>query len=316
MVAGRRAEGRGDDDRLGLHDLSGVRQAEAGRRLRHTRVLGYRPILATRAGTGEVLHARLRKGSSQRGHKRFVEELVARVRRAGATGQLTVRVDSGFWSYALIDTLTRLGVRRSITVAITKQTRAQIEAIDETAWQAISYPDGGQAQVAETTITTSGRRGGTRTLRLVVRRTRLTEIAQRQLWPDWRHHAFITDLDLEVVEMDEFHRDHATVELAIRDLKEGAGMEHCPSGKFFANAAWLGCAVLAHNITRWTARLGDLHPTDQLTVTRTVRNRVLALPGRLVNRSGRPVLRLPQRWPWATSFDSALDRLRSLPMLV
>ena len=141
-------------------------------------------------------------------------------------------------------------------------------------------------------------------MRLVVRRTRLTERAQRRLWPDWRHHAFITDLDLPVVDMDRFHRDHATVELAIRDLKEGAGLEHCPSGKFFANAAWLGCAVLAHNLTRWTARLGDIHPDDQLTVTRTIRTRLLALPGRLVNRSGTPVLRLPERWPWATTFTT------------
>ena len=70
-------------------------------------MLGYHPLLATRADTGEVLHARLRKGSSQRGTKRFVEELIARVRRAGATGELTVRADAGFWSYALIDTLTR-----------------------------------------------------------------------------------------------------------------------------------------------------------------------------------------------------------------
>ena len=109
--------------------------------------------------------------------------------------------------------------------------------------------------------------------------------------------------------------DHARVELAIRDLKEGAGLEHCPSGKFFANAAWLTCAVLAHNLVRWTVRLGHMAPEDQLTVARTVRSRVLALPGRLVNRSGRLVLRLPERWPWATSFADALDRIRSLPQL-
>ena len=281
----------------------------------YTRVLGYHPILATRADTGEVLHARLRKGSSQRGHKRFVEELIARVRRAGASGPLTVRADSGFWSYALIDTLGRLGVRWSITVAITKQIRAQIETIDERAWQPIVYPDGGRAEVAETTII-STRNRRTRTLRLVVRRTRLTDRVQAQLWPDWRHHAFITDLELPVVAMDQFHRDHAIVELAIRDLKEGAGMEHCPSGRFFANAAWLSCAVLAHNLTRWTARLGGIHPDDQLTVTRTIRTRVLALPGRLVNRSGRQVLRLPQRWPWAAAFTRALDNIRALPLLV
>ena len=132
---------------------------------------------------------------------------------------------------------------------------------------------------------------------------------------DWRHHAFITNVELPTVAVDQFHRDHATVELAIRDLKDGAGLEHCPSGRFFANAAWLGCAVLAHNLIRWTARLGDVHPNTQLTVTRTVRTRLLALPGRLVNRSRRWILRLPARWPWATMFNTALDRIRSLPLL-
>ena len=280
----------------------------------YTKVFGYHPLVATRAGTGEVLRTRLRKGSSQRGAKRFAEELIARVRRAGASGELTVRADAGFWSYALIDTLTRLKVRWSVTVRINKQIRACIDAIDENAWTPIDYPDDGEAQVADT-IYVTGRGTHQRRVRLVVRRTRLTEPAQRRLWPDWRHHAFITDLDLPVVEMDQFHRDHATVELAIRDLKEGAGMEHCPSGHFSANAAWLGCAVLAHNLTRWTARLGAIHPDDQLTVTRTIRSRFLALPGRMVNRSGKPVLRLPERWPWATTFNTALDRIRSLPML-
>lgn len=292
-------------------------KAKNGAAYGYTRVLGYHPVLATRAGTGEVLHARLRQGSSQRGHKRFVEELIARVRRAGASGPLTLRADSGFFSWELIKTLTRLQVAWSITVSMNPSVRKAIAAIDDDTWTDITYPDGGLAQVAETTYVTGG--GSTkrrqRQVRLVVRRTRLTSRTQAQLWPDWRHHAFVTNLDLPVVEMDQFHRDHATVELAIRDLKEGAGVEHCPSGRFFANAAWLACAVLAHNLIRWTARLGGLHPDDQLTVTRTIRTRVLALPGRLVNHSGRLVLRLPKRWPWATTFTTALDQIRALPQV-
>jgi hypothetical protein len=281
----------------------------------YTKVFGYHPLLATRADTGEVLHARLRKGSSQRGHKRFVEELIARVRRAGAAGPLRVRGDAGFFSWSLIDTLERLQVHWSITIAINAQVKAAIDAIDKTAWTPIIYPDGGQAEVAETELVT-GRRGNQRTVRLVVRRTRLTDPAQLRLWPDWRHHAFITNVEGSTVAVDEFHRDHATVELAIRDLKEGSGLEHCPSGRFFANAAWLACAVLAHNLTRWNARLGDVHPADQLTVTRTIRSRLLALPGRLVNRSHRWVLRLPARWPWRAAFNRALGQIRSLPLLV
>ena len=289
-------------------------RAKHGAAYGYTRVLGYHPLLATWAATGEVLHARLRKGSSQRGHTRFVEELIARVRRAGAVGGLVVRADSGFWSFALIDTLRRLGVAWSITVSISPRIRACIEAIDESAWEAIVYPDGGRAEVAETTYVTASR-GGHRSLRLIVRRTRLTGRAQLALWPHWRHHAFVTDLDMATVAVDQFHRDHARVELAIRDLKEGAGLEHCPSGQFFANAAWLGCAVLAHNLMRWTARLGQLHGDDRLNVARSIRSRVIGLPGRLVNRSGRLVLRLPDRWPWARSFTSALDRIRALPLL-
>jgi hypothetical protein len=289
-------------------------KAKHGAAYGYTRVLGYHPLLATWAATGEVLHARLRKGSSQRGVVRFSEELIARVCRAGASGPLVVRADAGFFSYALVNTLIRLGVSWSITVNIGAHIRAAIEAIDESAWQTIHYPDGGEAQVAETTYV-AGIRGDHRSFRLIVRRTRLSDPRQQALWPDWRHHAFITNLELPLLEADQFHRDHARIELAIRDLKEGAGLEHCPSGKFFANSAWLACAVLAHNLIRWTALLGHIGPEAQLTVARTVRSRVLTLPGRLVNRSGHLVLRLPERWPWARSFTQAVEHIRSLPQL-
>ena len=95
------------------------------------------------------------------------------------------------------------------------------------------------AQVAETTVTTSARSRSRkpRTLRLIVRRTRLVG-AQAELWPNWRHHAFITDRDdLDTKGADAYHRAHARVELAIKDLKDN-GLRRCPSGRFFANGAW------------------------------------------------------------------------------
>jgi hypothetical protein len=102
----------------------------------YTHRLGYHPLLATRADTGEVLHARLRKGSANtaRGILRFVDELVARLRRAGATGELTLRMDSGFWSAKLIRRLRGHKVGYSITVRQTKTVRAAIAAIPEQAW--------------------------------------------------------------------------------------------------------------------------------------------------------------------------------------
>ena len=167
------------------------------------------------------------------------------------------------------------------------------------------------ARSRRTYVTGGGRtKRRQRTVRLVVRRTRLTEAAQRRLWPEWRHHAFITNRDdLDTVAADQFHRDHAVVELAIRDLKEGTGLEHIPSGHYHANAAWLGCAVLAHNLGHWTTLLAGQPPITN----RTRRSRLIALAAVLANRSGRPTLRFPIRWPWARQFNDTLDAIRALP---
>jgi hypothetical protein len=280
-------------------------KAKHGAGYGYTKKLGYHPLLATRAGTGELLHVRMRKGSAntQRGTKRFVEELVARLRRAGATGELVMRFDSGFWSNTTIATLGRLGVGYTMGVRMVKSVVTAISAIDEEAWTPIDYTCDGIAEVAECDY--KGRR-------LVVRRTRLVG-HQATLWPEWRHFAFLTDQGGTAVEADAFHRAHATVELAIKDLKEGAGMEHVPSGNFSANAAWLVCAALAHDLIRWSAMLGEITPKDHLTVARTVRTRFLSIPARLVSPGGRPTLRAPLEWPWAKAFERALELLRTLP---
>ena len=282
----------------------------------YTKVLGYHPLLASRADTGEILHARLRKGSSQKGANRFIEELIARVRRAGATGQILVRADSGFWSRQLIGTLERLKTAYSITVKLNPSIRSKINQIPDGAWVPITYPDGGQAEVASCAYTTG--RGHHRlapiTVRLIVRRTRLVG-EQATLWPDWQYHVVVTNRPELAVLVDRQHRQHAVVELAIRDLKQGAGLCHVPSGHFSANGAWLACAILAHNLIRWTGYLGDPTSRDQLTVAATTRTQLIAIPGRLVNRAGRITLRLPTNWPWQRRSNRILNRLRAIPQL-
>jgi hypothetical protein len=116
----------------------------------YTQQLGYHPLIATRATTGEVLHIRQRKGSagSARGAKRFIEELVARVRRAGASGALTLRADSGFFSWKTIKTLKAKNVTFSITVPKNKAVTRLIEGIDDGAWVPIGYTKDGEAHIA------------------------------------------------------------------------------------------------------------------------------------------------------------------------
>ena len=84
----------------------------------YTKVLGYHPILATRADTGEIIHARMRKGSAntQRGARRFIDELIARIRRAGVDSRIVMRMDSGFWAKDTVTTLKRLDVRFTMAI--------------------------------------------------------------------------------------------------------------------------------------------------------------------------------------------------------
>ena len=268
----------------------------------YTRLLGYHPILATRADTREVLHIRLRTGSAntQKGMLRFTEELIARISRAGASGVKLLRADSGFWNTKVFTRLEQAGWQYSIGVRMQQGIRRAVEAIDEHAWLTIPYPDEGEAQIAETRY---------RERRLIVRRTRLLG-AQAQLWPDWRHFVFITNRSEEITVVESEHRAHAVVEQVISDLKEQA-LAHFPSGEFNANGAWTVLAALAHNLLRWTQLLGL--PEQTVRAARTLRRRWLQIAGRLTRHGRSWTLHLPARWPWQGDYLDALKRIRALP---
>jgi hypothetical protein len=65
---------------------------------------------------------------------------------------------------------------------------------------------------------------------------------------------------------------------------------------------------------RWCAFLGGIVDKDELTVTRTLRTRYFSVPARLVNSSGIPRLRGPDKWAWANTFTKALGKLRLLDL--
>jgi hypothetical protein len=271
----------------------------------YTKQLGYHPILAVRSDTGEVLHIRNRKGkaNTQRGVARFVDELLARVYRAGHTGPIIIRADSGFENHKLMKVLHARGIAFSIGVKQSPTIKKLIAAIPEEDWVTIAnYPETGEAQIAETTL---------KGFRLIVRRTRLVG-AQAELFPDWRHHAFATNRTMPMLVADIDHRDHAQVELAIRDLKDQA-LAHFPSGRMHANSAWTVIAALAHNLGRWTTQIAL--PARPVQTARSRRRHLLRIPARLTRSSRQWTLRMPARWPWQNDFTTVLDKIRALPAL-
>jgi hypothetical protein len=292
-------------------------RGKQGAEFGYTKVRGYHPQLATLAETGQVIFSRMRGGSAAaaRKAKSFLTETVSRLRHAGATGQLTVRADSAFYSRAMISTARKLRVRFSITTRQDCKIRAAIQAIPTDAWRPIPYwlstPEVSGADVAETSYTCFAGTRDACQVRLIVRRVRPTPGSQLALFTEWDYHAFVTDRDGELVEIEADHRRHAVVEQSIAELKS-AGWAHAPSGRFFANAAWAGLAVMAHNLAR---AVGALSGTELARATvATLRRKLFTVPGRLVRSARRLQLRLPRDWPWETAFLTALERIVALPM--
>jgi len=266
-----------------------------------------------------IARARLRKGNtaSARGAARLLAQALITARAAGVTGRVMARADSAYYGWAFVGTAIRHKAWFSVTARMTKTVTAAIASIEDTAWTPISYPHAiweetenrwvSDAEVAEVGfVAFTGRRKAEHVAcRLVVRRVkRLQPLAsdgteQGELFAVYRHHGFITNSTLGMVEADERHRDHAIVEQVIAELKDGP-LAHLPSGKYTANAAWVALAVIAFNLARATAAASGQAKARWA----TLRKRIIDVPARIATTSRRLVLHLPRHWPWAQGWES------------
>ena len=300
------ATGAGPDDAPFTIDLNSTicetygLAKEGARHHSYTGQRGYHPLLAIAAGTGDVLMSRLREGRANtvRGAAHFLRETVGRVRYGGARGQLTVRADSGFYAHALVAVCREMDVRFSITIRQHKSLRNLIEAIPEDAWTPIPYWMDGAADVVETSYIPFQSETNTAPVRLIVRRVKPTPGSQPALFAAYSYHGCITDRDGETLELEADHRRHAEIENAIRDLKYGVGLNHLPSGRFPANGAWLAVQMLAHNLARWTARIGL---GQQVVTTKTLRRRFFPSPDGSPTRHANSLCICPSAGPGKTS---------------
>jgi hypothetical protein len=281
---------------------------EGGSRFTYNHVRGYHPMLAV--AEDQVIHARLRGGPSHtgRGAKSFLAECFSRIREAGYGGSIVLRADSGFYNHHVIAACKRAAAAYSITAKMSPALAKTIGTIDECDWVPIDYFMEG-ASVAECTYTLSARLG-IGPVRLIVRRVPPTPGSQLALYVNFSYHAFVTNRAGDMLTLETQHRAHAEIENTIRDLKYGVGLNHLPSGRFGANGAWLAFNVMAHNLTRWVQLIG-LGESEPM-ITKTLRRRLISVPGRMSRSGRRGTLHLPECWPWEAQFLRALVRVRAV----
>jgi DDE family transposase len=291
--------------------------AKQGASYGHTKIAGKQilrkglsPLAATisTAGCAPVIAGmRLRAGKtgSGKGAGRMVAQAISTARAAGASGQILVRGDSAYGSRNVVRSCLRAGAQFSLVMTRNPAIERAIAAIDETAWTPVSYPgavrdpDTGawisDAEVAEIPYTAFASTPDRITARLVVRRVK-DACYPDALFPVWRYHPFFTNTDLPVAEADVTHRKHAIIETVFADLIDGP-LAHIPSGQFGANAAWILCAAIAHNLLRAAGVLaGERHTRARGS---TLRRTIINIPARLARPQHRPILHLPTHWPWS-----------------
>jgi len=295
--------------------------AKQGAAFGYTRQRGLNIQLATISSPTSapvIARARLRKGNtaSATGAGRLLAQAITTARAAGVAGRILARADSAYYGRAFVGTALRHRAWFSVTARMTPTVTTAIASIPADGWTPIKYPHAifdeaeqrwvSDAEVAEVPfVAFTGRRKAEHvTCRLVVRRVKRLQpqagdgSEQGELFATYRHHGFITNSTLGMVEADQRHRDHAIVEQVIAELKDGP-LAHLPSGNYAANAAWVSCAVIAFNLARATAVAASMTKARWA----TVRTRIINIPARIAATGRRLVLHLPTHWPWSPAWQ-------------
>ncbi len=295
--------------------------AKQGASYGHTKVAGKQVLrrglspllttLSTPTGAPVIVGARLRAGraGSGRGAGSMVRSAIRTARAAGATGPVLVRGDAAYGSKSVVWTCLDNNAQFSLVLTRNSAVDQTIAAIPETAWTTVRYPgavtdpDTGElisdAQVAEIGYTAFAGSRRPVTARLIVRRVRDAN-TQDALFPVWRYHPFFTNSTAPTPTADIVHRQHAIIETVNSDLIDGP-LARIPSGSFPANAAWLVCAAITHNLLRAAGTLaGGRHAVAR---GATLRRQLIHVPARLAQPQRRPWLHLPAHWPWATDWS-------------
>ncbi len=324
-------------DALAFADIDAMQKRVYGRRKQgaafgHTKIGGKSLLvrglnalaatISTPLGAPVIAATRLRGGTanSARGAASFAAGAITTARAIGCSGLLIVRADSAYYSAAFCHAVRRAGARFSVTVNMNPKIAAAIAAIGEDAWTPIRYPRAiwddqlacwvSDAQVAETTYTAfTSKNGQAITARLIVRRVRdqNKRAGQDELFPAWRYHAVFTDSPFQLIQAEAQHRDHAVVEQVFADWTDGP-LARLPSGVFPANAAWLACAAIAHNLLRAAGSLASLAYARARGAT--IRRDLIDIAARTARHGrGHITLHLPEGWhrdhEWMTLFQAA-----------
>ncbi len=249
--------------------------------------LAYHPLVISLAETQECLRLVNRPGNtpSAEGAERHLAELFPLLLRRFR--RVVVRGDAAFCNQKVFDVCDAHGQFFAVVSGAQKNFEALAEALPESAWKPYRGP-GERARRAPPSSRRRKRRPNLRRrlarrrgkhdlklerqwvaeipyrpersrspYRLVIRRQRIEEHHQGELFELWRYRYVMTNLprSTSTQEAVDLTYQRCDQENVIEQLQHGIAGMRMPTGGLLSNAAFLTCARLAHNLKAWLAQL-------------------------------------------------------------
>lgn len=265
----------------------------------------YLPLLCVEGQTGDCWAAEYHPGNTHVATVTLPLWDAARAKVPPSVRTLRVRADSASYAREIVEALE---VRRAGYMIVAWMTRPLQQRVAAARYQ----PVGGGVSLAEFAYQPHGWPGPRRFV--AVRRPIPEE-------PSWQlslfrmgayvYRVIVTNLDLTPLHVWRFYNARAEAELVIREMKEAYALGRIPTGDWEANRAHFQLVVFAYNLLNWFRRFCLPEPWQRLTLP-TIRQRLLVIPGELVRPQGRPVLKLPQSFPYQEEFAATQRRIERL----
>lgn len=269
----------------------------------------YHPILCFEAHGQEFWHASLRPGDagSNTGARHFVQRCLEKVPHFIPRSRIRFLADSGFFSGKLIADLDQWGCGYTI---VCRNYDAYKRMAEQAGFKALKF-GWGFAEFFHQPQTWSQKH------RFIAIRRPLPldpqEAQQLTLFKDGRYSysVLVSNLGLTPWRTWTDYIGRSNIEKSIRELLNELALSKIPTHTWTANVAFLQLLLLAYNLVHWFKRL--CLPQQKLgTTVETLRHQLLALPAKLVCRSGKNVLVLPSGYPRQKELVKAVALVKKL----
>jgi hypothetical protein len=265
----------------------------------------YHPLLCFNGITKDFRHGELRPGDTHTATGVLELLKTSFVKLPSSVKRVTIRADKGFYDH---ETIEYLESHKALFVIVAKLTQPIKRTLSGLSYRAHSYG-------LETSEFPYQPTGWKKEYRFVVIRRLVPEDPTEQLtlssMGKYSYQVIVTNMTLTPLHTWRFYNGRASVELIIKELKGDYPLGKIPTKHFAANEAYFHLLLFAYNLINWFKRL-CLPAGFQSMTPKTLRSRLLLIPGELIKAKNKPTLKLPATFLYKHAFEYVIRATEEL----